>query len=180
MSSVAAHRGRKPAHMSPWPNGTNDAVDRTGATLRQVNYWATHGLLGPHQANLGSGGRRTFTGADLEIVWGLARLADLGCIQPFLEAAADAIRARRVEPLGELLVVRLDLACRRHQLGEWISVGEPSWVVPLLPFADDRDLREHAVPCSWCAGDAWAADAVCDAPTCRIRQAHHLALSVRR
>lgn len=110
----------------------------TGATHRQQDYWIRRGLLGARLQNLGTGSRREFSTGDLEVLYALAQLAALGCTQQWMAAAADAVRASRVDPAGERLVVHLDGPAYRHPAGSAVSASGPLWLVPLRSFAGVR------------------------------------------
>lgn len=92
---------------------TREVADLFDVTYTTVDRWTRSGLLGRHLEGLGSGARRQWRDADLEVLWALFQLNDGDtndqagenpARRPFLEACADAVRARRVDPAGDLLV----------------------------------------------------------------------------
>lgn len=122
---------KRPAEvMRPW--STAFMVEHTGASLRQINYWADKGLLG-RGLHRGSGSQRSYTPADFELVAGLAHLASVGARDVWLAKAAEAIRAARVHTAGERLVLTLDGNCYRHPADAPTKATGPCWVVPLVP-----------------------------------------------
>lgn len=119
------------------PKGVTVALELTGATTRQVNYWAAHGLLGERLRGMGSGGRRVFEPRDLEIVHALAWLASLGCRGDELAIAAETLRhGPRVDPAGERYVVPLRGRPYRLPAGAPVSARGPLWVVDIRAFTE--------------------------------------------
>lgn len=114
----------------PW--STAWLSEQTGATYRQLDYWIGKGLLGRGHRG-GSGSQRRFTPAEFELVAALAQLAALGGREHWLELAADAVRAARVNAAGERLVLLLDGTCFRHPSGQPVSAQGPGWIIPLAP-----------------------------------------------
>lgn len=104
----------------------------TGATTRRINYWIEKGLLNGGLRG-GSGSQRRFTAREFEIVAALTQLAALGARGHWLEIAARAVRAARVNAAGERLVLLLDGTCFRHPAASPISAQGPAWIVPLVP-----------------------------------------------
>lgn len=114
----------------PW--STAWVAEHTCASYRQLDYWIRHGLVREDLMALGSGARRRFEPADVEVIHALAALADLGCTADSMEIAAAAVRARRVGAPGEWLVVTRSRMCARFP-DEAIEFSDAAWVVPLIP-----------------------------------------------
>lgn len=139
--SVARHADRHPqGDRVPW--STDWVAELTGASFRQCDHWIRTGVLGKHLEGRGSGSRRRFSPGDVEAVHALAALASVGCREEWLGRAVAAVRAGRVDPAGERLVLLLDGTCYRHPIGEYSRAVGPGWMVPLTPcpdvFVDDR------------------------------------------
>lgn len=90
------------------------------ATPRQLDYMARRGLFGDDpEWNAGSGSRRPWHLPFVpEVAWACARLTDLGIDISQLQEVAEIVRARRVKPDGEILVVLTDgpLAARNKRV----------------------------------------------------------------
>jgi len=126
------------AGIGPLERSTGWAVDRTGATKRQLDYWGRGGLLGEDHHALGSGKRRRYSDADLEVIVALRHLAALGATEEWLHAGSGAVRVRRVAP-GEWLTVTLDgVVDRSHR--PFMHGRHPAWTVPLTAFDQGRPL----------------------------------------
>lgn len=132
LQRAATHR-RGTSMDEPRPWSTPWMAQHSGASVRQLNYWIEHGLLGRRNLQAGQGSRRRFTAAEFEVVAALVQLAALGAQHQRLEIAARAVRAARVNAMGERLVLLLDGTCFRHPAGQPISAQGPMWVVPLVP-----------------------------------------------
>lgn len=121
------------------------AADRTDATFRQIDYWARAGWLGDHHQGLGSGRRRHFTDADLEVVVALRQVASLGATERWLQHTAEAVRAERVRP-GEWLLVTIaghTLRCSPADLPRVVTRGDDhqaAWLIRLEAFDNGRPL----------------------------------------
>lgn len=59
------------------PFSTAEVVAMTGASERQLGYWVRVGYLPPHLKGVGSGGRRSWTRADVERARQLKDASDL-------------------------------------------------------------------------------------------------------
>lgn len=124
------------------PKGITVAIELTGATTRQINHWAAHGLLGERFRGMGSGGRRVFEPRDLEIVHALAWLASLGCRGEKLASAAETLRhGPRVDPAGERFVVPLRGRPYRLPAGASVAAPGPLWVVDIRRFTDADQIE---------------------------------------
>lgn len=131
LDRVNAHRrGAAQPEARPWSSAW--MAEHTGATYRQLDYWVRSGILGAGLRG-GSGTKRRFTPVEFEIASALAELAALGAQSASLEIAARAVRAGRVSPAGERLVLMLDGTCFRHPTDSPVAAQGPMWVVPLLP-----------------------------------------------
>lgn len=134
------------------PGGTRWLLELTGATARQIPYWARKGILGPDLIHIGSGHRRNWTEHDVEVVHALVQLAAMGATDQWLRIATRAVRAGRVNPAGERLVLLLDGTCFRHPADQPLAALGPAWIVPLMacPYSSAGDPLPH---CSSPAGD---------------------------
>lgn len=93
---------------------TYRAVEITSSTARVADHWARGGYLGRDLAVGGSGHPRRWRDADLEALWALTRLLEVGgdlkardgspIRHRFVEVCLETVRARRVNPAGDLLV----------------------------------------------------------------------------
>lgn len=113
-------------------------------TYRQLDYWCRLGYLGEHHRNLGSGSgsRRHFTASDLEVLHALAELAKLTSGTSIdRRAIAAALRARSVQPDGEVLIIDPEGTAQRFD--HWCAVGgelsRGCFVLPLRSFASVLD-----------------------------------------
>lgn len=111
-----------------------EAVELTGATYRQIDYWVRTGKVGRHLRGLGSGARRRYHATDIEVLSALAQLSALGCRDDRMATAADAVAVRRVAPAGERLVVLLDGTTYRHPIDQPVAAAGPLWQVTLRSF----------------------------------------------
>lgn len=115
----------------PW--STAWVALHTGASYRQLDWWIRQGLVREDLMALGSGARRRFEPADLEIITTLTALAGLGCTGSSMMRAADSIRAKRVAPAGEWLLLTRGGDCRRFASTRAIVLDGPAWLVPVRP-----------------------------------------------
>lgn len=113
-----------------------DICEATGATPRQMDYWARCGVFGEEFQQLGSGSRRPWWKPNIvETVDICVQLSALGAQTPVLALAATVVAARPVVE-GEWLVVDQDGAQRHHHVCFDIAARrEPSYVIPLRSFA---------------------------------------------
>ena len=71
---------------------TGEVCERTGATYRQVDYWARTGVLSPSvRPAVGSGNRRVYSTPDVRVAAVLVQLAQLGCSGDTLRHAAGEL-----------------------------------------------------------------------------------------
>lgn len=153
---------------SPISGPAREICALVDATQRQLDYWARNGLFGDEpEWNAGSGSKRPWhLPVVVEVAWACARLADLGIDVAPLRQVADVIRARPVDPNGELLVVLADGPLRSSnriyatprvlRLSHWCArpgeLDRVAAVVPLRSFAavtpagDSSDLPTGASP----------------------------------
>ena len=115
------------------PGSSAWVAQQTGASFRQVDYWVRHGLLGSRLQGLGSGAKRRYQPDDVEVIHALVALAALGCRDEWLAGAARAVRAARVNPAGERLIVELNGNAYRHPIDQPTNVPGPAWIVSLSP-----------------------------------------------
>lgn len=88
---------------------TSQVAVLSGATYRQLDYWASNGVLTPTVADAtGQGSRRSYSEADVERARVLAAVSALGATSPVLTRLRDVLDSEdcRVWPL--LLFVQLD------------------------------------------------------------------------
>lgn len=121
-------------------------------SYRQLDYWVRCGYLGERHRNLGSGGQRVFDDADLEVLAALAQVTFLGgptnTDSNLRQAISDAVRERRVDAAGELLVVDGTghvFRCDPDVLFRVSRVERAAVVVPLRSFAS-HDLAGEVPP----------------------------------
>jgi hypothetical protein len=97
-------RQREMGYGTPTPNSTRDVADRTGATVRQLQYWTNHGIIPlARGAPQGSGHVRLWSAADAVKVAELVRMLREGIT---LQKAAELIQAGKT---ATLVITRIDL-----------------------------------------------------------------------
>jgi hypothetical protein len=117
---------------------TLDAQILTGASLRQLNRYATMGVAGTRPGR-GGGNVRVYTPTDIEVVAALQDLLALGApIVQLADEVAYVLGARPVQLEGEYLIVTLDPSRARrfdrYLLDELTAGDAPMWVVRLRSF----------------------------------------------
>lgn len=109
-----------------------------GCTYRQLDYWIRAGHFGStipaRMSARGSGSRRRFDDADLEVGWAIAELArqHQHRAMPYV---ADLVRSRRVDAGGELLILLAPTEAVRVRRGDPLpAIDHTSLLVPLRAF----------------------------------------------
>jgi hypothetical protein len=115
-----------------------ELCDIAGITYRQLDYWARLGLLRPSVADArGSGSRRRYGEADVEIARAVGELMAFGGRGHLTDQIASAVRIlrlRRIDPVGEWLAVPLRGEVVRLGGDLPASLPSPCHLIRVLPY----------------------------------------------
>jgi hypothetical protein len=130
----------------------HEACGLVNCTYRQLDYWCRLGLIGELQYGRGSGSRRSFNDADLEVLYAVAGVYHLNGREELAARVRDAVRVRRVSPDHDEFIVITD-GQQVHRVGALSD--EFSWttarVIRLRPFvpADVAPRPDLVTSSSW-------------------------------
>jgi DNA-binding transcriptional MerR regulator len=88
---------------------TTQVAERSGATYRQLDYWARNGVLeGSVTLGNGSGSRHVYSAADVERARVVAAVSQLGATSPILAALVEHLSGDDLHSWPLLLFVLVD------------------------------------------------------------------------
>jgi DNA-binding transcriptional MerR regulator/predicted RNase H-like HicB family nuclease len=130
----------------------------TGATLRQLDYWAKTGLLKPSgRDGRGRGSRRMYTFLDVVALAAVRELRDKGC--PLQKIRSAVRHIRKYDPTGTdstnlarltLLTdgTRVYVSSDEHQVMDVVS-RQHVWGIALGVLIRDTRAKVEALPMDW-------------------------------
>lgn len=131
-----SRRRRRSALQPSVPDNARALIDFAGCSYRQLNAWASRGLLGDDAIADGPGSRRQWTSRHAETAYAFTQLTAMGATGRVLAVAAPIVAARPVNPTGELLVVTIHGVARRfdHWCARPDELDHGVYVIPLRPY----------------------------------------------
>lgn len=142
--------------------GKEAVVSLSGLTYRQIDYWATTGVVIPFKPGAGKGSRREYSFTDIVALRVAKKLKEDGISLPKIRKAIAWLRKQEdfknlIQPLGELkfvtdgenlFVVERDLECEQERIIDVLKNGQHVFSVTLGRIIEDLqgEVRQLSKP----------------------------------